>query len=191
MDKVVTDKVDSYAAAYPRIACVVTVTAGGKDNAMTAVWHSPLSIVPPLFGVSIAAQRCTYSLIAQSREFAVNFLPLEKVEIIAGIGGCSGQNVDKFQKFSLTKDKSAKTSAPILQEAYAAYECKLVDHRTYGDHKWVVGEVVAVHVREGIFAPSMTLDLSKVTPALFMGKEFYLAADPQKMRFADRKVYGK
>ena len=45
-------------------------------------------------------------------------------------------------------EKPLKTAVPILGAAYAAYECKLVDDREYGDHRWLVGEVVAVHLLE-------------------------------------------
>jgi flavin reductase (DIM6/NTAB) family NADH-FMN oxidoreductase RutF len=30
----------------------------------------------------------------------------------------------------------------LLKDAYASYECNLLDNKTYGDHVWVVGDIV-------------------------------------------------
>ncbi|MDE2217662.1 MAG: flavin reductase family protein [Planctomycetota bacterium] len=80
---------------------VVTVHSDGVDNAMTAVWHSTLSFKPPLRGVSISPDRDSYTLIVEAKEFALNFLPLDKAEIFAQVGGSHGSKVDKLKKFYL------------------------------------------------------------------------------------------
>jgi len=47
---------------------------------------------------------------------------------------------------------------PVLKDAYAAYECKLVDSKPYGDHLWIVGEIVAVHfLEEALKLPTTTV----------------------------------
>lgn len=75
---------------------------------------------------------------------------------------------------------------PILQDAYAAYECKLVDDKPYGDHIWVVGEVLVVHLLEEVFTPQGTLDLTKVKPLLYLGSEFYVTTDGESLVFHKR-----
>ena len=176
---------------YPRLALIVTCHARGKDNAMAVAWHSSISFNPPLFGVSIAPKRYTYELILEAGEFAVNFMPLEKAELVAAVGGSLGRKVDKFAKFHLAKEKPLKTSAPILKDAYAAYECKLYDHHTCGDHEWFIGEIVATHFDETRFTPAGILDLGKVKPALFIGGELYVTTDPASVRHLERSEYGK
>lgn len=176
---------------YPRLAVIVTCHARGKDNAMAVAWHSSISFNPPLFGVSIAPKRYTYELILESGEFGVNFMPLEKAELIAATGGSLGRQVDKFRKFNLEKEQSLKTSAPVLKDAYAAYECRLYDHHTLGDHEWFVGEIVATHFEEAVFTPAGLLNLAKVRPAMFIGGELYVTADPGSTRHLERSEYGK
>lgn len=191
MAKVIRESIGEFYQHYPRVPAIITAQAKGKENAMAAAWHLPISFKPPIYGVAISPKRFTYQLIAQSKEFGVNFLPFEEAELIASAGGSSGQTVDKFQKFSIAKDKPLKTSVPILKVAYAAYECKLIDDQGYGDHRLLVGEIVAVHILREILTPEEVLDLSKVSPTLYLGKELYATASKDKMKRLDREVYGK
>ncbi len=68
---------------------------------------------------------------------------------------------------------------------------RLVDDRLYGDHRWLVGEIVAVHLLRETFTPEETLDLDKVSPLLYLGHEFYVTTSKDTVRYLDRKVYGK
>lgn len=190
MGKVVTEDIGEFFQHYPKVAVVVTAQAGGRANAMAAAWHTSISREPPLYGVSISPKRFTYQLIADSKEFGVNFLPLAKAELIASVGGSTGYEIDKFSRFNIARDKPVKTAVPVLKAAYAAYECKLVDDRGYGDHRLLVGEIVAVHMLREALTPEETLDLEKVSPILYMGHELYLTAS-KDTRYLDRKVYGK
>ena len=158
---------------------------------MAVAWHTAVSFKPPLYGISISTQWSTYQLIVDSKEFGVNFLPFSAAETIAAVGGSGGRYVDKFEKFNIAEDKPTKTAVPILEAAYAAYECKLVDDRSYGDHQLLVGEVVAVHLLEEAFTTEGVLDLNQVSPALFLGIDYYLSPDKNSLRFLDRKVYGQ
>ncbi len=191
MAKVVSQEVGAFYHHYPNVAIIVTAHAKGRDNAMAAVWHMSISFNPPLYGIAISPKRFTYQLIADSKEFGVNFLPFDAAELVASVGGSKGQEVDKFQRFNIAKDKSVRTAVPILKTAYAAYECKLVDDRSYGDHRLLVGEIVAVHWLKEAFAPEEILDLDKIYPILYLGKELYATISKDTARTLDRKVYGK
>jgi len=188
MPKIVTEDIAKFSQHYPKVAVIVTASAGGKDGAMTAAWHSSISLKPPLYGIAIAPKRFTYQLITESREFGINFIRLEKAFISAAIGGTSGQQMDKFERFNIKKEKPLKTTAPILKDAYAAYECKLVDSKSYGDHIWVVGEIVAVHLLEEAFTPTEVLDLNKIKPLLYLGSDFYASTDKNSVSFVKRGI---
>jgi len=190
VDKVITEDIGAFSQHYPKVAVIVTAQAGGRANAMAAAWHTSISFKPPLYGVAISPKRFTYQLIAESKEFGVNFLPFARAELIASVGGSKGYEIDKFQRFNIARDKPVKTAVPILKAAYAAYECKLVDDRGYGDHRWLVGEIVAVHLLREALTPEETLDLEKVSPILYLGHELYLTTS-KDIRYLDREVYGK
>jgi len=188
MSKVVTEDIGKFGQHYPKLAVIVTASAGGRDNAMTVAWHSSMSLKPPIYGVALAPKRFTYSLILESKEFGINFIPWEKASIAGLVGGTSGQETDKFDRFNIEKEKPVKTNAPILKDAYAAYECKLVDNRLYGDHVWVVGEIVAMHLLEEAFTEKGVLDLNMMEPLLYISAEFYATTDKDSVCFIKRGV---
>ena len=191
MAKVISENGGDFDYHFPRLVTIVTAQDKGKENAMTVGFHQPVSFNPPIYAVSIAPKRFTYQLIAGSKEFGVNFLSFEQAERAASVGGSGGREINKFQQFSIEKDKSVKTSVPILKDAYAAYECKLIDDREYGDHRLLIGEVVAVHWLKEAFTSDGALNLDKISPMLYLGHELYLSAAKDTIRHLDRKVYGK
>ncbi|MBI4283273.1 MAG: flavin reductase family protein [Chloroflexi bacterium] len=191
MAKVITEGIGVFCQHYPKSVAIVTAQAQGKDNAMAAAWHTALSRNPPVYGVAISTKRFTYQLIVDSQEFGINFLPFAAAELVASIGSTSGQQIDKFHKFNIAKDKPVKTRVPILKAAYAAYECRLVDNRDYGDHRFLVGEIVTTHLLPEAFTPEEILDLSKVSPVLYLGRELYVTTARDTPRHLEREVYGK
>lgn len=190
-NKIISEDIGKYLRHYPRLTTVVTAQAKGKNNAMAVAWHAPISFNPPFYGVSISPKRFTYQLIADSKEFAVNFLPFEDAELIISVGSTSGRDIDKFQRFNIALDKPQKTAVPILNAAYAAYECQLVDDREYGDHRWLVGKIVATHWQKEAFTSEEGIDLDKVSPILYLGRDLFLTASKGTVKYLDREVYGK
>ena len=190
MMKQVSEEVGAYYQHYPRLAAVVGAFHEGKPNAMVVAWHTPLSYHPPLFGVAVSAKRHTYDMIKSSGEFSVNFLPASRAGLIAALGGSKGSQMDKFAAFGIARDIPMRTNAPILTDAYAAYECKLVDDRAYGDHQLLVGEVVAVHTLEEAFTAGEIMDLKNVTPAFYMGRDKYIAKMKAAVETMERERFG-
>ncbi len=191
MTKIITEDIGAFNQHFPKVVIIVSAQAKGKANAMAAAWHTSLSVNPPYYGIAISPKRSTYQMIIDSKEFGINFLPFEAAELIASVGGSSGLYLDKFQQFRIIKEKPLKTSAPILKTAYAAFECRLIDDRVYGDHNLLVGEIVAVHILEKAFTQQGTLDLNKISPVLYLGQELYLTTAKDTLRTIAREVYGK
>ena len=191
MSRISIEGAGNFSHHYPRLAAIVSAHARGRDNCMAAAWHSSISVNPPLFGVSIAPKRLTLELILEAGEFGVNFMPIELAELVAAVGGISGREVHKFQRFKIAQDRPLKTSVPVLSEAYAAYECRMVDQTTYGDHVWLVGEIVATHYDEDRFDDRQQLRLDCVSPALYMAGDLYTIPAKDDIKHLDRKVYGK
>jgi len=188
MDRKSTEGVGVFAQHYPRVAAIITSRSQDKTNAMTVAWHMPVSFSPPLFAVAIAPKRFTYQLIGACKEFAVNFMPADRAEVVAAVGGSDGESMDKLRSFRLSLDRPSKTLAPILRDAYAAYECRLEDDRLYGDHRLLIGEVVAVHWQKKAFMEDGCLDLSKISPLLYFGNEHYLSTSGCAVSTIDREL---
>jgi flavin reductase (DIM6/NTAB) family NADH-FMN oxidoreductase RutF len=187
MTKKTTFDVGKFYQHYPRIAVIVTARSGEKENAMAAAWNSPLSMAPPLFGVSISLKRFTCQLVLESGEFGVCFVPMEKAELIAQVGAMKGPETDKFKVFNIAREKPVRTSVPLLKDAYLSYECKVAGHYTTGDHEWFVGRIVAVHQEQGSLNDKELLDLERVKPALYLGADTYVTSAPESLLFVDRE----
>jgi flavin reductase (DIM6/NTAB) family NADH-FMN oxidoreductase RutF len=118
---------------------VVTTRLGDKVNGMTAAWVSQVSLNPLLVMVSIAPPRYSHTLIKESGIFAINGLSREQVDLAKRFGYKSGRKIDKFAGLDYL---TASSGAPILPQAYAFLDLKLVDTFTAGDHSLFVGEVL-------------------------------------------------
>lgn len=188
MEKTYIEGAGEFYSYYPKLVAIVTAHHEGKENAMTAAWHSPISFSPPLYGVFISPKRFTHQLILSSHEFCINFLTLERAEIAARIGGVKGAETDKFTLLNLKKDKALKVSAPILRDSYVSLECRVKERRAYGDHDLFVGEVVVTHFIKDLFLPKGIIDLKKIKPALYVGADSYVSVAPESLKFIDRTV---
>lgn len=168
---------------YPGTVAVVTAAHGSRRNVLSVGWHAALSMSPPLYGIAVNPHHATHPLIVGSGSFAINFLPFELSEVIAGVGTLSlHDGIDKFAHFQLAVEAPLTTTAPILAAAYLSYECALRDTVRTGDHDWLVGEVTAVHYRTDAFDDRLVLDSRQVTPAIYYGRAEYAPLPHQPRR---------
>ncbi len=142
---------------YPRQAVLVTASSSEKANITAVEWIMPVGEKPPMLALSLHNTSLTLDLMCTSMEFVVA-IPTEKLrEAVLLCGSTSGKFIDKFSEAALTQVKAKKVSAPLVLEAAANIECKVLNYTSAGDHTLVVGEVVETSLpkesRE--FAPLM------------------------------------
>ncbi|MCP3738311.1 flavin reductase family protein [Rossellomorea sp. BNER] len=159
--------------SYPGMVALVTVSYDGQDNIMAAGWHSYISYEPPIYGVAIGRERHTYQLVKDAGSFAINFLPAQYSEFIQSTGVYSGADVNKFEQGKMTFDRGITTNAPILHEAYVAYECKTIDVNSYGDHDWFVGDIIHFYRDDEKFLANGLPDFEKISIPLYLGRSQY------------------
>jgi flavin reductase (DIM6/NTAB) family NADH-FMN oxidoreductase RutF len=126
---------------------VVLVSSAWKreTNIMTMGWHMVMEFSPSLVGCLISSGNHSYELVSRSRECVINVPAVELATKVAGIGNCSGAEVDKFKKFKLTAVAAEKVKAPLIAECYANLECKLVDGRLRDKYNFFIFEVIKAH----------------------------------------------
>ncbi|MFT4412276.1 flavin reductase family protein [Fredinandcohnia humi] len=163
--------------SYPGMVAIVTVSHDGTDNVMAAGWHSYISSEPPIYGVAIGRERFTYELVKQTGCFAINFLPFEKAKFIQQVGVYSGKDTNKFLVGDMTFDRGMTNPAPILHDAYIAYECKVIDINLYGDHDWVVGEITQCYRDEAKFLENGQPNFAELEIPLYLGRSQYTKVD--------------
>ncbi|MDP6666899.1 MAG: flavin reductase family protein [Dehalococcoidia bacterium] len=177
MAKRVKPDVDPFYFHYPAGATIVTSHANGRDNAMAVAWHTAVSRDPPYYVVSISPKRFTHGLLVESGEFVVNFMPVDRGDLVALVAGCSGSDVDKFDAFDIAASPGSQVAAPILETAFASYECRVEAQHTFGDHDLFVARIVAVQWEDSFFADDGMLDLERVSPIVYLGEDRYAGAE--------------
>lgn len=118
----------------------------GERNIMTMGWHMIMGETPSLIGCFIWDQNHSFELIKRSKECVINIPTVDIASKVVGIGNCSGAETQKFDKFELTPKKASKVQAPLIEECFANFECKLVDSSLIKKYSLFVFEVLKAHV---------------------------------------------
>lgn len=119
----------------------------GDDNIMVVNWFTQASFEPQLVAVALQKTSHTFGLVEKSGVFALNLLRKEDKEVIKGFTKGRAKNPEKMEGAQYSP--GPETGCPILNEAAAYLECKVVDKlNTGGDHDIILGEVVNAEIRK-------------------------------------------
>ncbi|MFC1517644.1 flavin reductase family protein [Candidatus Margulisiibacteriota bacterium] len=142
---------------------VSLLTSAYQDqrNIMALAWLMPASHTPRYVAIAITPKRYSYELIQKGKEFVLNLPPVSFKEFMLKCGKCSGRNVDKFQEFKIKTLPAQKVSAPLVEDCVAHIECTLKEDTKAGDHRLLIGEIVAASADEGIVKPDGIVDIKK------------------------------
>lgn len=133
--------------------CVlVTCRHEDKDSVFAVSWSMPVSIVPPMVGITCVKSNLSHALIQASGEFTINVPEAELLYGLFNSGKFSARDTDKFSKFGLGKEPGRKVSAPSVKECAGHLECRVVAAPAFGDFTVFVGEVVAAYAEEEKFS---------------------------------------
>jgi flavin reductase (DIM6/NTAB) family NADH-FMN oxidoreductase RutF len=116
---------------------VIAVSDGIHHNAFTAAWVMQASFDPPLLAFSINPAHYSYSLLQAEGVCTVNVLGQHQLAIAEHFGR---SNPDKMAGFAWQQGLS---SAPVLADSLAYFDCRVSHYTDAGDHKIVVCEVLA------------------------------------------------
>jgi len=153
---------------YPT-SLVTCCTPDGEKNIIAIAWLIPVSVRPPRVAIAIRKERYSYSLIRSMDEFVINVPPYELAAQVLYCGRHSGQDVNKFSETKLKAGQARLVTPPIIQECLAFIECRVVENVDLGDHRLVVGEVVAAYVQPNTVGADGLFDLQMVSPLLHLG----------------------
>ena len=124
---------------------VLTAEGSGGVAAATVNWVTQTSFDPPLVAVGVKTDSGAYQTLKDAGHFALNMLGK----------GQQGQAFTFFKPaerdgatISGEPYRSGASGAPILENAPASVECKVVEIVERGDHHIVVGEVVEADVAQ-------------------------------------------
>jgi flavin reductase (DIM6/NTAB) family NADH-FMN oxidoreductase RutF len=118
----------------------------GRDNVMTMGWHLVMAFSPSLIGGVISSANHSHDMVRRSRECVINLPTTALTDTVVRIGNCSGEEVNKFEAFGLTRQSAEQVKAPLIGECHASFECRLRDTAMIKRYDFFVFEVVKAHV---------------------------------------------
>ncbi|MCR0980528.1 flavin reductase family protein [Roseomonas populi] len=140
------------------IAWMVTQDAQGRTNAAPFSFFNVFSNDPVVVGIGVGARgmggeevadmKDTMDNIRAIGEFTVCLVSEELAEAMNVTGADYPTGVDEIAMAGLTTAPSAKIRPPRIAESPVALECRLWQAIPIGTHNLVLGEVLAVHVRD-------------------------------------------
>jgi flavin reductase (DIM6/NTAB) family NADH-FMN oxidoreductase RutF len=124
-----------------------TAAENGDTGAMTVNWTGQVSFEPRMLSLAVENDAHFLDVIRRSGVFAINVLESGQRELAGQFGRSTAKVGNKLQGYSYTP---GTTGSPLLEEALASVECRVVHEQPAGDHTLFLGEVVDAHVnREG------------------------------------------
>ena len=131
---------DGIAALFQRLTqgvYVVGVAHQEIRNAFTAAWVMQVSFDPLLLALSINPQHSSFGLLKQGGVFSVNVLKKGQLDLAAYYGRPAHAD-----KLASTEWTTGRTGAPLLDEAMAWFECRVLTEYPAGDHLLALGQVI-------------------------------------------------
>ena len=122
---------------------LVTTHDGNKNNVMTISWTMVVDFTP-VFAITTGAWNFSFSALRKNRECVIAIPTVDLLDKVVGIGTCSGQDTDKFERFGLTAVHGKLVKAPLIKQCLANIECKVTD--IVSKHNIVILEAIAAYI---------------------------------------------
>lgn len=131
-----------YQLLEPGPVVLLTTATKGRANVMAMSWHMMVEFTPPLVACIVSNADFSFAALRSTKECVIAIPSRKLAAKVVGIGNCSGQDVDKFEKFGLTAVPGKQVAAPLIAECFANLECKVVNTRLVGEYNLFILEVV-------------------------------------------------
>jgi flavin reductase (DIM6/NTAB) family NADH-FMN oxidoreductase RutF len=132
------DAVRALMRRFPAGVAVVTVDAGGERLGLTVGTFLPLSLEPPLVGISIAREAALHELLREAGGFAVSLLSAGQEAVAQHFA----RGVPPIAHWHGISFRDGVLGAPLLEGALGWVECRVWAEWPAGDHTVFAGEVV-------------------------------------------------
>lgn len=148
-------------AVVPRpIAFVTTLSPSGVVNAAPFSQFVIVAVDPGLLGISIGPReegtKDTLENIRATGEFVINMVPEHWAQIVQAASAEHARDVSEADLLGLQVLPSDLVQSPRFVECDIQFECRTHQICEFGDapNHFVIGEVVRMHVRNGMLCDS-------------------------------------
>lgn len=176
---------------------VVLLTCGyrGRNNIMPVAYAMTASITPPMVAIAVHPSRYSYDIIHRTEEFALNIPTTALLHHVQYLGSITGADFDKVELTKLPTLRARRVDTILLAGCVGWIECGLEEEYEVGDHRLLIGRVVAAAADDDAFNDRWLLDDEESKPLHYLGANFYstlgevlTARIPQRAEDYDRKL---
>ncbi|TPL07925.1 MULTISPECIES: flavin reductase family protein [unclassified Mesorhizobium] len=136
----------AYRLLEPGPIVLVTTALNGEPNVMTMGFHMMVQHAPPLIGCVIGPWDHSYGALRETRECVIAIPTVDLARTVVDIGNCSGKEVDKFEKFGLSRLPARDVGAPLIGECLANIECRIADDSMVETYNLFLLEAVRIWI---------------------------------------------
>lgn len=124
--------------------CAVTTSAGGRRNGFIVNSAQRASLVPtqPRISLYISKINFSHDLVMRSGLFGVHLLRADQWDVIRALGLRSAREVE--DKLGDLDVRTGTTGCPMLVEAVAGFECRVVNIMDAGGATFFLGDIVDI-----------------------------------------------
>jgi flavin reductase (DIM6/NTAB) family NADH-FMN oxidoreductase RutF len=126
-----------------------------------------------MVSIAINLMRYSHGIIKETGAFCVNIPDNETLHATDYCGNVSGKDVDKFRELGLTPVKGDETECHYIDECPINMECLVRHSVVLGSHELFIGEVVAVHARDGVLTAEGRVNMANLNLFTYVGPDYY------------------
>ena len=122
---------------------IVTTAHEGEKRGVTITAACSVSDNPAMVLACVNASNPKNAVFEKSGRFALNTLAADQIDLANAF---SGRNpaLTSEERFAMGNWQELVTGAPVLKDALAAFDCRLVEFKVMATHMVLIGEVLGV-----------------------------------------------
>ncbi|HVM00007.1 MAG TPA: flavin reductase family protein [Egibacteraceae bacterium] len=133
------------------IAWVSTLSEAGTRNLAPHSYFNMISSYPPIVHFTSTGVKDTLRNVRATGEFVVNVVSRDLLEVMNATAADFPPGEDEFAWAGLEPAPSATVAPPRVAAARASLECRMREVLSMGNGNMVFGDVLHVHVADGIW----------------------------------------
>jgi flavin reductase (DIM6/NTAB) family NADH-FMN oxidoreductase RutF len=158
------------ASILPRpIAWVSSRAADGTDNLAPHSFFTVSCVDPPVLQFTSVGSKDSLRNIEHAGEFVVNFCPEPMFEQVNATATDFPPHVSEFDAVGIEREPSRLVEPPRVRDSPVAFECRLLETKSFGNSTIVFGRVVLAAVAEEVLDGELP-EVELLRPLARLGK---------------------
>ena len=139
------------ASLIPRpIAWVSSLSAAGVPNLAPHSFFTAACVDPPVLQFTSVGRKDSLANVEATGEFAISICPEELFERVNATATDFPNEIDEFEAVGVEAEASTRIAAPRVAGSPVAFECELLETKSFGNSTVVFGRVVHAALDPGV-----------------------------------------